>query len=64
MKTPGRMPCDNEGRDWSDSSISQGMPEAPNARGEARNSPSLVPSEEAWPHQHHDLRLLAFRTLR
>lgn len=28
------MPCDNEGRDWSDAFTGQGMSEAPRARRE------------------------------
>ena len=42
----GRTPCEDEGRDWSDVSTSQGIPEMaskpPEDRGEAWNRFSLI----------------------
>lgn len=56
----GRIPCGNGGRDWSDVSISQGLPEITRSQEEARKGPPLKPSE---PCPYLDFRLLASGTI-
>ena len=64
---PGRMPCDDRGRDWTSVSKSQGKPRIAGNRPkleEARKASSLVPSEGEWPYRHFDFGILASRIVR
>ena len=49
----GRMPCEDEGRDWGAASMSRGMPNIASqplkAGREAQTRPSVTPSEETNP---------------
>lgn len=57
--TERREPCEDRGRDWSDSATSHGVPRNAAGPPEARKGYSLEPSVGARPCQLPDFRLLA-----
>ena len=57
------MTSEEEGRDWSDTSTSQGVPGGHQKLEDARKDSLIEASERAWPSHHLNFVLLASRAM-